>query len=71
MTHSGAEPDAPQLSSTGHDAVDPAIVGDALIAALDALVEDPTVDRSQFFSSAAAAARDAAFTSRYRLLGVI
>ncbi|MBX9788145.1 MAG: protein kinase [Pirellulales bacterium] len=44
---------------------------DPLITALDALVEDPRVDRAQFFTSAAAAARDAAFASRYRILGVL
>lgn len=64
MTHSGVEPEAAVPDS-------PAGCADPLIATLDALVEDAAVDRSQFFSSAAAATLEAAFLSRYRVLGVL
>ncbi len=64
MTHSGVEPEAAVPDSS-------ASCADPLIATLDALVEDAAVDRSQFYSSAAAATLEAAFLSRYRVLGVL
>ncbi|MGD9645918.1 MAG: WD40 repeat domain-containing serine/threonine protein kinase [Pirellulales bacterium] len=71
MTHPGVPPEGLQPVSADERGTAPQVPGDPLIAALDALVDDPVVDRSQFFSSAAAAAREAAFKSRYRILGVL
>lgn len=64
VSHFGVEPEAALPDS-------PASGADPLIASLDALVEDAAVDRSQFYSSAAAATLEAAFRSRYRVLGTL